>query len=641
MQDLYLLHRFLRKIASLACQSFFHEIHVIGSEYIPQDGPVIVVATHHNMMLDPAVLSSGFPGILHYWSKASLYANPIVKEILLSTGNIPVDRKSSDRRVLLKGTFETLAKGEVVALFPEGTSYTEPSIAQVKDGASWALLEYCKWAKEGNLKGEFVEPVILPAAMVYTNKSKYRSSAILEYSKPIPASQFLSQFLSSEPDAPKAAVKALTRTVERAFHETTVNAPDWDTLYSARMVRDILWVDERSIDLDEFVVISQTLVDLFTTPHLVPDIKDVQIALLEYYSLLQATHLSHSVLSNLPLPKTLDPKQQNISMPSRLYTVALLIKDTLSLVIRLPFFVFPLLVHFPVYFMAKFGAGLVRDEEESQAQNKVIFGVLAMFMAYPTAFFFFWALFFFTPFAAVVAAGLVTVLAYYHTTMIDDNYEHAKRLIAAWRVLVGVWAPSHWEFPIHAMSQYITPITPLPNPWLDKYKDHAEQKKGESNESLKSSDTIPAMLPSGPQVVLPGEEEPPASISKTGHQLKRRPPSRRIMRHVLRARVKAIRAVSQLFTELGRQDKVLKSKGQGKKRVYASEHLGARFGGLVDVPTTPHAETVRREGWRDYEEVVEFLRKRGAKIPSPSASKDIGDDWATLSSDGELTTDNE
>ena len=102
-----------------------------------------------------------------------------MKFILLSTGNIPVERKSSDRRVLFKGTFDALAKGWAVALFPEGTSYTEPRIMQVKDGAAWSALEYTKWAKENPDKVGKKPVMIIPAAIVYTNKSKYRSDVSL------------------------------------------------------------------------------------------------------------------------------------------------------------------------------------------------------------------------------------------------------------------------------------------------------------------------------------------------------------------------------------------------------------------------------------------------------------------------------
>lgn len=131
--------------------------------------------------------------MLNYWSKgkstsqlksshdantfnlASLFENPVIRWILLSSGNIPVDRKSKDRRVLLKGTLESLARGDAVALFPEGTSYTEPRIMQVKDGAAWAALEYTKWARENPGQAAPQEVQVIPAAIVYTNKTKYRS----------------------------------------------------------------------------------------------------------------------------------------------------------------------------------------------------------------------------------------------------------------------------------------------------------------------------------------------------------------------------------------------------------------------------------------------------------------------------------
>lgn len=100
-----------------------------------------------------------------------------MKYILTSAGNIPVDRKASDKQLLFRGTFRTLAAGEAVALFPEGTSYTEPHIMQVKDGAAWAALEYTKWVKENpdKVKKGAENVMIIPAAIVYTNKSKYRS----------------------------------------------------------------------------------------------------------------------------------------------------------------------------------------------------------------------------------------------------------------------------------------------------------------------------------------------------------------------------------------------------------------------------------------------------------------------------------
>ena len=59
---------------------------------------------------------------LHYWAKAELFANPVLRKVMLNAGNVPVYRKAKDAQSLYRGTFDVLAVGEVVAIFPEGTA---------------------------------------------------------------------------------------------------------------------------------------------------------------------------------------------------------------------------------------------------------------------------------------------------------------------------------------------------------------------------------------------------------------------------------------------------------------------------------------------------------------------------------------
>lgn len=117
---------------------------------------------------------------LMYWAKASLFKIPIAAKILFAAGVIPVDRSAKDNHKLFAGTFKALSDGDCVALFPEGTSYTMPRIVQVKDGASWAVLEYMKWVQEGKAPKGAIEAIVVPVGITYTNKSKYRSSVVIE-----------------------------------------------------------------------------------------------------------------------------------------------------------------------------------------------------------------------------------------------------------------------------------------------------------------------------------------------------------------------------------------------------------------------------------------------------------------------------
>lgn len=600
----YILHRILRRIASWAVYSFFTEVRVIGGENVPINGPIIVTATHHNMMLDPAILSSAFPHhrILHYWSKASLFANPVLSKVLYSTGNIPVDRKSKDRQALFRGTIDALSGGNVVALFPEGTSYTEPRIMQVKEGAAWAALEYTKWTRE-NPKHASQDPlVIVPCAIVYTNKSKYRSFVIMEFGSPITTMPYFEHVLEADEASRRAAVKHLTRTIEARLLELTINAPDWDTLYVARMARDLLWEDQSSLDRDEYVNISQTLVDLFSTPDAAPNVPALRRSLLEYYSLLQSAQLTNSVLSSLPLPRTLDPHQP-VPLPSRLFTLLVLIRDTLASLIRLPFFILPLIVHSPAYVMGHLGARLVIDEEETQAQNKVLFGMFLLMLIYPTAFLVMWAFLWFTPIGAILSATFVWLFAVYHNKLIDDNYQHMKRVAAAWRVLIGVWAPKKWEYSLPALAQYTaTPIPPA-NEWV----------------------TGKSRVPVGGV-----ETEPPVSPQP---YRARRPRSGRVMRHVLRARAEASRSLASFISQL--------ETGPADKRVRASVHLARVYGGVEsttgasDISNTAES-TPTSVGWRHAPEVVSYLRGHGAKIAA--LERDIEVEWVALNSDGELSS---
>ena len=120
---------------------------------------------------------------------------------------------------------------------------------------------------------------------------------------------------------------------------------------------------------------------------------------------------------------------------------------------------------------------------------------------------------------------------------------------------------------------------------------------------------------------------------------RRRPPSRQIMRHVLRARAEAVRALAGFFERLERECAAAKAAGSVKK-VLASAHLARAYGGWVEgegegeagkgcVEGQATADGVQLvgpvQGWRSAAEVLGFLRARGAKIPT------LEGEWAALS----------
>ena len=172
--------------------------------------------------------------------------------------------------------------------------------------------------------------------------------------------------------------------------------------------------------------------------------------------------------------------------------------------------------------------------------------------------------------------------------------------MAAWRVLVGIWTPKRWDLSLTALSQYTTPRQPPASPWIDRPRIPNNTSDTDLKTESKHQD----------EVVV--KSRPP-----------RRPPSHRLVRHVLRSRVEAMNALACFFDQLVRA-------GSGKK-VRASPHLAERFGVKSKVDLSADAD--ERVGWRYAVEVITFLQKRGAKIPTLRQGP-LEDEWA-LSSDYE------
>ncbi|KAH7890472.1 hypothetical protein F5I97DRAFT_1835619 [Phlebopus sp. FC_14] len=156
--QLMLAYRLLRKISDWSMFGFYSEVSCQWGQERQRDGPLFRNATHHNEIINIAALSVTIPyrRQVHYWAKFTLFKNPVSGALLTSAGSIPVNRNrnnggtrntsssSATQAALFRHASAALARGEVVGVFPEGTSYTAPAVAQVKDGATWAAVEYAK-----------------------------------------------------------------------------------------------------------------------------------------------------------------------------------------------------------------------------------------------------------------------------------------------------------------------------------------------------------------------------------------------------------------------------------------------------------------------------------------------------------------
>ena len=100
-----------------------------GGEHLPRTGGALVVANHVSSS-DP-IFDVAF-GISHgrmprFMAKSELWSVPVVKWVLGRGGHIPVYRLSKRAGESFTGAIDALKRGEIVAVYPEGTYTGDPA----------------------------------------------------------------------------------------------------------------------------------------------------------------------------------------------------------------------------------------------------------------------------------------------------------------------------------------------------------------------------------------------------------------------------------------------------------------------------------------------------------------------------------
>jgi 1-acyl-sn-glycerol-3-phosphate acyltransferase len=130
-----------------------------GFENVPREGGAII-AINHISHADPLVFADALifsthrvPRIL---AKSTLFNGKgavgwLVAKVLKGTGQIPVLRHTADASLALKAAVDALARGEMVAIYPEGTVTRDPE--------KWPMAAKTGIARLALLSGAPVVPV--------------------------------------------------------------------------------------------------------------------------------------------------------------------------------------------------------------------------------------------------------------------------------------------------------------------------------------------------------------------------------------------------------------------------------------------------------------------------------------------------
>ncbi len=237
--------------AAAGVARLFYQLEIVG-ERPPAAGPLLLVANHPNSLLDTALvtLATGRPA--RFLAKSTLFDDRTVGWLVRASGAIPVYRqqdagaqdagaqdagaagepataRAAGNAAMFRAAEGALGAGDAIALFPEGTSHTRPSLAPLKTGAARLALGAAR-----HLGGAFP---LVPIGITLDDRAVFRSTGLLVVGAPIAWDDLAARVRASgAPDADDLdhdAVRALTARIDEALRAVTAGYESWD---DARLV---------------------------------------------------------------------------------------------------------------------------------------------------------------------------------------------------------------------------------------------------------------------------------------------------------------------------------------------------------------------------------------------------------------------
>lgn len=210
----------LRQLFLALVRLFYPTIDVSGGARVPPQGPVIAVANHPNGLLDPVLLRLALRRPLAFLAKSTLFANPLGRAAMAAFDAIPIYRAHEADTSRNEITFDRcralLAGGGWLALFPEGTSHSDPQLRPLKTGAARIALSV-------EAAGGFqVGLRVLPVGLLYLDKGTFRSRVVAVVGEPFTLGEYAAQYTADE----RGAVAAVTARIGRALADVVVEAED-------------------------------------------------------------------------------------------------------------------------------------------------------------------------------------------------------------------------------------------------------------------------------------------------------------------------------------------------------------------------------------------------------------------------------
>jgi 1-acyl-sn-glycerol-3-phosphate acyltransferase len=213
------IYSLLRSAAAIALRWYYAEVAFVGTEKIPETGPILVVVNHPNALVDVLIAARAVPRRLGFTAKATLFSRPIPAAFFRWVGVLPLRRASDETNAnepvdptrnaqSFAAVADALARSAAILIFPEGKSHDDPAMAPARTGAARMVIQAIEARQVAGIQ-------IVPIGLIFEKKDRPRSRIVAIVGDLIDADSVLAGSADRVAD--------LTASIDGALRSVTLN----------------------------------------------------------------------------------------------------------------------------------------------------------------------------------------------------------------------------------------------------------------------------------------------------------------------------------------------------------------------------------------------------------------------------------